>query len=54
MLNNPTSETLHYQIKWGDQAWENFDVGPGQGGTPTMSSLVPIRRFRCRWCGSTA
>jgi hypothetical protein len=53
VLNNPTSETLHYQIKWGDQAWENFDVGPGEWHAhyvdlgADQKIPVPLVRFDC-------
>lgn len=28
VISNPSPQTLHYEIKWGDEDWKSFDVDP--------------------------
>jgi hypothetical protein len=30
-INNPTENTLTFQFRWGNGAWTNYSVAPGQG-----------------------
>jgi hypothetical protein len=30
IIENPTSNTIHYQIKWGNGEWTTYSVGPGR------------------------
>ena len=29
MVSNSTNTRVHYQLKWGNNAWKDFDVEPG-------------------------
>jgi hypothetical protein len=51
VLNNPSNVTIYYQIKWGNNEWENFSVGPGEWHAhyvdlgPDQMIPVPYVRF---------
>jgi len=29
-INNPTSSVIHYSLKWGNGAYKDYTVNPGQ------------------------
>jgi hypothetical protein len=32
VLDNPSSVTIHYQVKWGNGEWKSYSIGPGYMG----------------------